>query len=60
MLYEVITDAPPGHTKEDFVLLSGTKVRTMLAAGEALPPEFARAEVAEILMKYYQSEEQKG
>jgi len=46
----------PDHTPEDFVLLSGTKVRSMLAAGDALPPEFARPEVAEILMKYYQSE----
>lgn len=55
----MMKDAPEGHTKEDFVLLSGTKVRTMLAAGEALPPEFARPEVAEILMKYYQSEEGK-
>ena len=43
------------HTKDDFVLLSGTRVREMLANGEALPPEFARKEVAEILMKYYQS-----
>ena len=55
----MMKDAPPGHTKDDFVLLSGTKVRTMLAAGEALPPEFARPEVAQILMKYYQSEEGK-
>ncbi len=55
----MMKDAPEGHTKDDFVLLSGTKVRTMLAAGEALPPEFARPEVAEILMKYYQSEEGK-
>lgn len=53
----MMKDAPPGHTKEDFVLLSGTKVRTMLAAGEALPPEFARPEVAEILMKHYQQED---
>jgi sulfate adenylyltransferase len=53
----MMRDAPEGHTKEDFVLLSGTKVRAMLAAGEALPPEFARPEVAEILMKYYQSQE---
>ena len=43
------------HSKDDFVLLSGTKVREMLANGEALPGEFARKEVAEILMKYYQS-----
>lgn len=50
----------PDHTKDDFVMLSGTKVRQMLAAGEALPREFARPEVAEILMKYYQSEAAKG
>ena len=43
------------HAKEDFVLLSGTKVREMLSNGEELPPEFARKEVADILMKYYQS-----
>ena len=30
------------------------RVREMLAAGQALPPEFARKEVAEILMAYYQ------
>ena len=46
----------PDHTPADFVLLSGTKIRDMLAAGQALPPEFARPEVAEILMRYYQSE----
>ena len=45
----------PDHDKEDFVLLSGTKVRAMLAAGEDLPKEFARPEVAKILMEYYQS-----
>lgn len=45
----------PDHTKEDFVLLSGTKVREMLGKGIALPKEFARAEVADILIKYYQS-----
>ncbi len=49
----------PDHAKEDFVLLSGTKVRAMLAAGEDLPPEFARPEVAKILMGYYQSEANK-
>ncbi len=44
----------PDHTKEDFILLSGTKVREMLSAGELPPPEFTRPEVAKILMAYYQ------
>ena len=52
----MMRDAPEGHQKEDFVLLSGTKVRAMLAAGEDLPKEFARPEVAKILMEFYQSE----
>ncbi|MFH2007855.1 MAG: sulfate adenylyltransferase [bacterium] len=46
----------PDHTKEDWVFLSGTKVRIMLANGEPLPVEFSRPEVANILMKFYQSE----
>ena len=45
----------PDHSKEDFVLLSGTKVREMLAKGEDLPVEFARPEVAKILMEHYQN-----
>lgn len=45
----------PDHEKDDFVLLSGTKVREMLGQGMAPPPEFSRPEVAEILMNYYQS-----
>ena len=52
----MMREAPEGHMKEDFVLLSGTKVRAMLAAGEDLPGEFARPEVAKILMDFYQSQ----
>ena len=45
----------PDHTPEDFVLLSGTRVREMLGEGIAPPEEFSRPEVARILMEYYQS-----
>lgn len=51
----MMREAPPGHRPEDFVNLSGTKVREMLSAGQELPPEFARPEVARILMDYYRS-----
>ncbi len=45
----------PDHEFEDFVILSGTKVRELLGNGVAPPPEFSRPEVAKILMNYYQS-----
>ena len=50
----------PDHKPEDFVILSGTKVRQMLAAGQDLPPEFARPEVARTLMAYYKELEAAG
>jgi sulfate adenylyltransferase len=44
------------HAPEDFVLLSGTRMREMLSDGIAPPPEISRPEVAEILMAHYQAE----
>jgi len=41
------------HGKDDRILLSGTKVRSMLSEGQDLPVEFSRPEVAKVLQKYY-------
>jgi len=51
----VMMNEAPNHSKDDFVLLSGTRVREMLSQGIAPPKEFSRPEVAEILINYYQS-----
>ena len=39
------------HTDEDRLLLSGTKVRELLRAGQAPPPEYTRPELAKILIE---------
>jgi sulfate adenylyltransferase len=44
------------HTPDDYVFLSGTRLRELLSQGVAPPPEFTRPEVARILMDHYQLE----
>lgn len=52
----VMMNEAPDHEKEDFVLLSGTRVRELLSQGIAPPKEFSRPEVAQILMDFYRSQ----
>jgi sulfate adenylyltransferase len=41
------------HDAKDRLLVSGTKLRKWLSEGEAVPAEFSRPEVLEILREYY-------
>jgi sulfate adenylyltransferase len=43
------------HPDGEHLALSGTQVRSMLAAGQLPPPEFSRAEVAELLIEAYRA-----
>ena len=44
------------HTKGRFRSLIWNESKEMLSKGENLPKEFARPEVAEVLMKHYMKE----
>lgn len=43
------------HKSEDHLMISGTKLREMLARGEKLPEEFTRKEVADVLVRYHRN-----
>lgn len=48
------------HSPEERVALSGTEVRRRLTAGESVPQEFTRPQVAEVLREAMQSEASNG
>jgi sulfate adenylyltransferase len=48
------------HTNEDRIILSGTKVRGMLANGIMPPPEFSRPEVVKVLIEGIREKAAKG
>ncbi len=43
------------HTPDDYLVLSGTRLRELLRQGIRPPPEIIRPEVADILMDHYRS-----
>jgi len=54
---QLVTSKTCPHSQENWVLLSGTRVREMLSNGEMPPPEFSRPEVAQILIDAYRSQQ---
>ena len=53
--YGIATAKTCPHTKEDQIQVAGTEQRRMLSKCEAIPPEFSRPEVVEVLQRYYSS-----
>ena len=53
--YGMATAKTCPHNKEDQIQVSGTEQRRMCTNGEAIPPEFSRPEVVEVLQRYYSS-----
>lgn len=51
----VMLSEAPNHAAEDFVMLSGTRVRELLSQGTPPPAEFSRPEVAQLLIDHYRS-----
>lgn len=48
------------HNSDHHLMVSGTKLRSMLAGGERPPREFARPEVIDILIDYYTANNRNG
>ncbi len=51
--HQMVSPRTCPHDASHHLILSGTKVREKLRAGEALPPEFTRPEVADVLRRAY-------
>lgn len=51
--HQMVSPRTCPHPSSHHLVLSGTRVREKLRAGENLPPEFTRPQVAEVLRKAY-------
>lgn len=53
---QIASEKTCGHGSAERLVLSGTKVRELLRAGQNLPLEFTRPEIAEILREAYRAQ----